>query len=291
MSKITTKEDAPEEASPSTAKREPIDSKWVDIILGKPDAVRMRECVEIIKDSEKSVAEKLVESLDNANDLRTLGLWKPILAVLRNEPDSKLRAAAAWVAGTAVQNNAKSQKDLLDEGGIEILLMALESETDGAVKAKVITCISGLIRHNPTALAHVRKLNGLKVLVSMLSLRSPNSKGDEEEDVDKRIKKRILFLLQGIVETEENQEVLESIMGEAEKDGWVMAAACCLEGDENDVDLMEKTLSFLLAITRGRNSLILPATTSLIQGFLANRTSALEAMDSELIENVRAAFA
>ena len=55
---------------------------------------------------------KLTESIDNANDLRTLGLWPPILDLMKSAPEPDIRSFAAWVSGTAVQNNPKSQKDV-----------------------------------------------------------------------------------------------------------------------------------------------------------------------------------
>jgi hypothetical protein len=62
----------------------PIDSKWLDILMGKSESVQMRECITYIQDAtapiEARIAmfdnlEMMVESLDNANDLLVLGLW------------------------------------------------------------------------------------------------------------------------------------------------------------------------------------------------------------------------
>ncbi|KAJ3079142.1 hsp70 nucleotide exchange factor fes1, partial [Quaeritorhiza haematococci] len=117
----TKKEDTTTDNSEALKNREKIDPKWLDVILGKDDAVRMRECVDVIKNSEKTEEDKvvafdelemLVESLDNANDLRPLNLWTPIIDVLKSDELSpRLRMHAAWVLGTAVQNNAKAQED------------------------------------------------------------------------------------------------------------------------------------------------------------------------------------
>lgn len=65
--------------------------------------------------------EQLVESLDNANLLATLGLWTPLLGLLGHaEPD--IRRMAAWCVGTAVQNNAPCQERLVALGGVERLV-------------------------------------------------------------------------------------------------------------------------------------------------------------------------
>lgn len=52
---------------------------------------------------------QMIESLDNANDMETLNLWKPLLGLL-SAPEDEIRQQAAWVCGTAIQNNPKSQQ-------------------------------------------------------------------------------------------------------------------------------------------------------------------------------------
>jgi hsp70-interacting protein len=58
--------------------------------------------------------EQLVESIDNANNLTSLGLWMPLVQLLRSE-DADLRRMAAWCIGTAVQNNPLAQKAVRHE--------------------------------------------------------------------------------------------------------------------------------------------------------------------------------
>lgn len=43
----------------SGANREPLDPKWIEIMMGKDDAVRMRDCGKILRDPAKSTDEKL----------------------------------------------------------------------------------------------------------------------------------------------------------------------------------------------------------------------------------------
>lgn len=69
--------------------------------------------------------EQLVESLDNANNLVNLGLWEPLLRLLRDE-ERAVRKMAAWCVGTAVQNNEPAQRALFARGGVPALVaMAL----------------------------------------------------------------------------------------------------------------------------------------------------------------------
>ncbi|KAJ3023911.1 UNVERIFIED_CONTAM: hsp70 nucleotide exchange factor fes1 [Siphonaria sp. JEL0065] len=246
VNKATEKEDAPERDEPM-APREPIDPKWIDVILGKPDSARMKECVDIIQDESKSLDERLtafdelemlVESLDNANDLRHLGLWKPIINILKNESEAELRAFAAWVMGTSVQNNPNSQKDFLAVDGLPVLLHALSNDSDPEVRAKCMTCLSGLVRHNPEAykaLSFSTKSNlGLEPVLELLKSKDGNWS---------KAQKRALFFLDGLVSGTSGEE--ENVVADAVKDAasqnWANDVVGLLEADQNlDGDLVEK---------------------------------------------------
>lgn len=53
--------------------------------------------------------EQLIENIDNANNLESLGLWAPLIGEL-GDPEAELRVMAAWCVGTAVQNNERAQE-------------------------------------------------------------------------------------------------------------------------------------------------------------------------------------
>jgi hsp70-interacting protein len=87
-------------------------------ISGPSDAQLMQESMQVIRNDEaelehKVIAfdnfEQLIENLDNANNIESLGLWMPLVEQLENE-ESELRFYAAWCCGTAVQNNIKTQE-------------------------------------------------------------------------------------------------------------------------------------------------------------------------------------
>lgn len=164
-----------EDRTTATAQHEPIDPKWIDVILGKPDAARMRglllrlslgyafvmltgelvrcvDCMDIILDKEKPLQDRLancdelellVESVDNALDLQPLGLWPLILGILEGEEEAELRVYAAWIAATATQNNPKAQEAFERARGIPVALKALDQDQDAAVRIKCLYCISG----------------------------------------------------------------------------------------------------------------------------------------------------
>lgn len=85
---------------------------------GPSDAQLMQESMQVIRHPEAELEhkvtafdnlEQLIENLDNANNLESLGLWMPLVEQLENE-ESELRFYAAWCCGTAVQNNIKTQE-------------------------------------------------------------------------------------------------------------------------------------------------------------------------------------
>jgi hsp70-interacting protein len=85
---------------------------------GPSDADLMLQSMQVICNDEaelenKVIAfdnlEQLIENLDNANNLESLGLWMPLVEQLENK-ESELRFYAAWCCGTAVQNNIKTQE-------------------------------------------------------------------------------------------------------------------------------------------------------------------------------------
>lgn len=51
---------------------------------------------------------QLIEMIDNANNMAILKLWEPIRNLL-SCPHQDIVRHAAWICGTAVQNNLKAQ--------------------------------------------------------------------------------------------------------------------------------------------------------------------------------------
>ncbi|CAG8477764.1 14313_t:CDS:10 [Acaulospora morrowiae] len=155
-----------------------LDPEIIDHILGKSDAVRMKEIVEIVLDPKETVDSKenalddlemLVEQIDNANDIENMNLWPKILSFL-SLPEASLRKHAIWVCGTAVQNNIRAQKAFTDKGGLKILMDILkDSHQDDEVRSKALYAISGTIKHNAPALAQFEKDGGYDVLLSLLA--------------------------------------------------------------------------------------------------------------------------
>ncbi|KAJ3071830.1 hsp70 nucleotide exchange factor fes1 [Podochytrium sp. JEL0797] len=256
INKATKEEDAPARTEPMEP-REPIDPKWIDIILGKPDSVRMKECIVIIQDSTQSLEvklqafdelEMLVESLDNANNLRGIGLWRPIVDVLKSDPEAELRTFAAWVISTAVQNNPQAQQDFLEMGGLPILLHQLDHDTDPEVRAKCVTCLSGVVRQNPKAYEMLRAASPAGA-ESFLGLAPVLELLKDESGHFVKAKKRAIFFLDSLVSGSSGEEaaVYASAIEDAETADWAGYVVELLKRDQDlHCDFVEKCLEFLV---------------------------------------------
>lgn len=134
----------------------PINAEALNALLGGPtDADLMKESMAAILSphialQDKLVAfdnfEQLIENLDNANNMEVLGLWAPLVQLLKND-EAELRRYAAWCVGTAVQNNAKSQEKLLALDAMSVLTNLSMEDSHEPVRRKAIYALSSEIRN------------------------------------------------------------------------------------------------------------------------------------------------
>jgi len=132
-------------------------------LMGGPsDADLMKEAMALITSSDPEVThdskmiafdnfEQLVENIDNALNIQSLGLWTPLLGQLSSD-SADLRRMAAWCIGTAVQNNEKAQERLLAVNGIEKLVQVSLDDTDKATRKKAVYALSSAIRNYQPAM-------------------------------------------------------------------------------------------------------------------------------------------
>lgn len=151
--------------NPDQPTREPkgLSADALRALMGGPsDADLMREAMTIIVSNDPEVThdakmtafdnfEQLIENLDNANNMESLGLWTPLIAQL-DSSEADIRRMAAWCIGTAVQNNVKSQERFLAVNGVErIVKLALDDE-DKTVRRKAIYALSSSVRNYQPAM-------------------------------------------------------------------------------------------------------------------------------------------
>jgi len=132
----------PRSADAPPPARKDIDPEIIDHILGKPDAVLMKEALEVAlnenRDEDARIQalddlEMLVENIDNANgahmccivpslgmetyglvlDLVKLKMWGPLQSLLTSQsPSDEIKTRTLWIIGTAVQNNPSAQNSV-----------------------------------------------------------------------------------------------------------------------------------------------------------------------------------
>jgi len=153
-----------------------LDPAIIDMILGKPDAVKMKEALSIATDDSLPEDariqalddfEMLIESLDNANDMVVLKMWEPILSLAASS-SAAISAQALWVISTAIQNNPSSQSAFLKYEPFPRLIGAVKSSSAEA-RSKAMSCISGALKHNRDAVTEFGKARGWETLRACLS--------------------------------------------------------------------------------------------------------------------------
>jgi hypothetical protein len=102
-----------------------------------------------------------VEQIDNATNLQVLKLWPPLLSML-SAPETPLRRYAAWVTGTAVQNNAKAQAHLLQYKGVEKLVEKLDDEYP--VRTKALYALGSELNNFPEGVEQFAQADGWEKL-------------------------------------------------------------------------------------------------------------------------------
>ncbi|RCV45526.1 hypothetical protein SETIT_9G461500v2 [Setaria italica] len=112
-----------------------------------------------------------VESIDMANDLHSVGGLVPVIKFLRNS-DARIRAKAADVVTTVVQNNPTSQQLVMEASGFEPLLSNFRSDPDLTARIKALGALSSLIRNNRPGVAAFRLANGYTGLRDALNSES-----------------------------------------------------------------------------------------------------------------------
>ena len=112
-----------------------------------------------------------VESIDMANDLHSVGGLVPVIKYLRNS-NARIRARAADVVTTVVQNNPTSQQLVMEASGFDPLLSNFTSDPDLTARIKALGALSSLIRNNKPGVSAFRLANGYAGLRDALTSES-----------------------------------------------------------------------------------------------------------------------
>lgn len=169
--------------------------------------------------------ELLVEQIDNASNLDSLKLWPPLLSTLTSS-EPQLRRYAAWVIGTAVQNNPKAQGHLFQYKGIPNLVSKLDDEY--SVRTKVLYALGSELNHFPAGVRQFGEAGGWTKLRQCCK--------DTEEGTE--CLRRVAFFVSNFLAEEGSQSTLEEI----EKLGFLerFVEVLGMERYKEEHDMLEK---------------------------------------------------
>lgn len=168
------------------------------------------------------------EDIDVACDLSKVGGLPPVLVTLRDSPHPSLRALAASLVATVVQNNPKAQSALLDAGALQAVLHSARHDADVGVRSKALLAISCLVRGCPPAVTAFRLGDGFGALRAALA--------------EESLQKRALFLaLHFAGMSDPDLKVMVEL-------GFVRGATVALASQERAC--REASLRFLLELAR-----------------------------------------
>ena len=221
------------------------DREWLEDAL-KHAMVDLSKRMTDIKDAldegqEISVEEKeqmldelleLVESIDQAKDLSTIGGLQTLLQVLDSGVPS-LQWRAAEVIATCAQNNPEVQTSFFSGGVMDPIWRLMDSEDDVCV-VKALLAVSCLIRGSSQVHSYFTENHGASRLIDMVHKRG----GDD------RILRKCLQILRYCIEESaiDRAEVVES--GEA----FTSALAAILGDDTKDSDVHQVALDVSKAL-------------------------------------------
>ncbi|XP_031484702.1 uncharacterized protein LOC116253869 isoform X2 [Nymphaea colorata] len=140
------------------------DRKWfLEAMEGQTVNVlkRMKEITLVMKTPENILETQGVTAADIEGGL------VPLLGYLKNS-HAGIRAKAAEVVTTVVQNNPRSQQLVMEANGLEPLMSNFSSDPDVTVRTKALGAISSLIRHNRLGLSAFRLASGYGALKDAL---------------------------------------------------------------------------------------------------------------------------
>lgn len=171
-----------------------------------------------------------VEDIDAACDLSKVGGLPALLGTIGGSPHASLRALAAEVVATAVQNNPKAQQALLDAGALDCVLRLARSDVDTGARLKGLFAVSSLVRQFPPSHAPFRLGDGFGLLRASMA------------DEDPRIQRRAFLLARHFAST------CDAHLDTMVQLGFIRAGAAALLSPRRDV--RESALGMLLDVAR-----------------------------------------
>lgn len=147
----------------------------MELMLGKDDATRMRECVVAILDDALSMEERLgafellldlCGQIDNANNVAKMGLWDQLWHLV-DGPDVDLSMHTIWLVAVCVQNNPEAAEYLMERGSLERLVKLLPDASPSQSR-KIVSALSALFQCSSPAFGQFVELGGLRLFRNLM---------------------------------------------------------------------------------------------------------------------------
>ncbi|CAN6894528.1 unnamed protein product [Brassica oleracea] len=207
--------------------------KEITLVMQTPEQVLVEHGVtpDDIEDLLDELQEH-VESIDMANDLHSIGGLVPLLGFLKNS-HANIRAKAADVVSTIVQNNPRSQELVMEANGLESLLSNFTSDTDVHARTQALSAISSLIRHNKPGVTAFKLANGYAGLRDAMASDSV------------RFQRKALNLLQYLLQEDDSDRSIAAGLG--------FPRVMMHLASSDDAETREAALRGLLELAREKN--------------------------------------
>ncbi|KAH0881261.1 hypothetical protein HID58_068655, partial [Brassica napus] len=207
--------------------------KEITLVLQTPEQVLVEHGVtpDDIEDLLDELQEH-VESIDMANDLHSIGGLVPLLGFLKNS-HANIRAKAADVVSTIVQNNPRSQELVMEANGLESLLSNFTSDADVHARTQALSAISSLIRHNKPGVTAFKLANGYAGLRDAMASDSV------------RFQRKALNLLQYLLQEDDSDRSIAAGLG--------FPRVMMHLASSDDAETREAALRGLLELAREKN--------------------------------------
>ncbi|CAN8259967.1 unnamed protein product [Cochlearia groenlandica] len=246
--------------------------KEITLVMQTPEQVLEEHGVtpEDIEDLLEELQEH-VESIDMANDLHSIGGLVPLLGFLKNS-HGNIRAKAADVVSTIVQNNPRSQELAMEANGMKFLLSNFTSDTDVHARTQALGAISSLIRHNKPGVTAFKLANGYAGLREALASDSV------------RFQRKALNLLQYLLQEDDSDRSIATGLG--------FPRVMMHLASSDDPETREAALRGLLELARDRTddesgSSSIEKSDEKLRQLLEERIKGISSMSQEDLETVK----
>lgn len=184
--------------------------------------------------------EEYMADLNYATNIAKLGTLETVVQHATH-PTPRVRAAALWVLGTAMQDFGEAKKQVVEGGGVPPIVAGLRDAENVAPRAKAAMAVSAMLKHADSSTRDVfEAAGGVPPLLAALYDDAPS------------VRRRIQFMLQH-AHTAGLDWVGEAVLSDADTAGKIVALLGRTDPSETAiVEAAVGALGALVAVDRNR---------------------------------------